>query len=313
MNERSDLDRVLRHWFDDGPSTMPDRVVDLVADRIARQRQRPAWRLHRRPFEMNAPLKIVAALAAAIVIAIVGWNLLLPGRSTGIGGQADPPSPSPSPSVAPSLAPAPTAAWDSGGRCGQVGCGGPQTAGTYTSRSLHPPVTYTLTSDWVNLRDWPDFFMLYPDTPANRALAAADSYAPYILILRPVSVSPSRGCAGDEPSDANEVDAAEFVEYLTAQDGLATSEPVAVTIGGLDGQQIDVGLTEGWTGCLPAAPIGERDTGSERYRFIVLDSPSGTLMIRLRAPADFETFLADAMPIVESFEFALGPASPSPS
>ncbi len=255
---------------------------------------------------MNATLKIGAALAAVIVLAIVGWNLL-PGRSSEIGGA------SPNPSPTPSLAPSPTAAWDSGGRCGLAGCGGPQTAGTYTSRSLQPPVTYTLTSDWVNLRDWPEFLMLYPDTPANRALAAADGYAPYILILRPVSVSPSRACAGDEPSDAYEVDAAEFVEYLTAQDGLATTQPVAVTIGGLNGQQIDVGLTEGWTGCLPAAPLGERDTGSERYRFIVLDTPSGTLMIRLRAPGDFETFLADAMPIVESFEFALGPASPSPS
>ena len=37
MNERSDISRVLQHWFDDGPSTMPDRVVDVVADRIARQ------------------------------------------------------------------------------------------------------------------------------------------------------------------------------------------------------------------------------------------------------------------------------------
>ena len=31
MNERSDMDRVLRHWFADGPSEMPDRVVETVA------------------------------------------------------------------------------------------------------------------------------------------------------------------------------------------------------------------------------------------------------------------------------------------
>jgi hypothetical protein len=35
MNHRSDTDRLLRHWLADGPSTMPDRVVDVVADRAA--------------------------------------------------------------------------------------------------------------------------------------------------------------------------------------------------------------------------------------------------------------------------------------
>ncbi len=51
MIDHSDIDGVLQHWFDDGPSTMPDRVVDVVADRISRERQRPARRLPWRPFE----------------------------------------------------------------------------------------------------------------------------------------------------------------------------------------------------------------------------------------------------------------------
>ena len=48
--ERSDFDGLLRIWFADGPATMPDRVVDVVADRIARQRQRRGWRFRGRPF-----------------------------------------------------------------------------------------------------------------------------------------------------------------------------------------------------------------------------------------------------------------------
>ncbi len=28
MNEHTDIERVLERWFDDGPTTMPDRVVD---------------------------------------------------------------------------------------------------------------------------------------------------------------------------------------------------------------------------------------------------------------------------------------------
>ena len=38
--ERSDFDRALRTWFEDGPTVMSDRVVDIIADRIARQPQR---------------------------------------------------------------------------------------------------------------------------------------------------------------------------------------------------------------------------------------------------------------------------------
>ena len=72
MNERPDIDRVLRHWFADGPSEMPDRVVETVADRISRQRQRRAWRLPWRPSDMNSTIKIGAAIAAVLVLAIVG-------------------------------------------------------------------------------------------------------------------------------------------------------------------------------------------------------------------------------------------------
>lgn len=311
MNERSDLDRVLRHWFDDGPSTMPDRVVDVVADRIGRQRQRPAWRLLWRPYEMNTIIKVGAALAAVLVVAVVGWNLL-PAGTPSIGG---PGSPSPSPSVSQSVAPTATATppWDSistRAPCGELGCGGPLTAGTYASKALQPAVSYTLTDPWVNLRDWPVFFQLYPDTLANRALAASDKYAPYILILPgPTKVSPSAACAGEGTiSDEVEVDAAGFTDFMASRQHLSVSEPVSVTISGLTGRQVDVGFKPGWTGCLPGTPIGMTHAQTDRFRFIVLDTPDGkSLLITLWSPTDFDTFLAAAMPVVQSFEFATTP------
>ena len=75
MNERSDMSRVLRHWFDEGPSTMPDRVVDVVADRIGRQRQRPARRFDWRPAPMSLNLRIAAAVAAVAALGLVGATL----------------------------------------------------------------------------------------------------------------------------------------------------------------------------------------------------------------------------------------------
>ena len=77
MKDRADIDRVLDHWFSDGPSRMPDRVVDIVADRIAHQRQRPSWRrLTWRANHMNGSLRIAAAVAAVLVIGLVGFRLL---------------------------------------------------------------------------------------------------------------------------------------------------------------------------------------------------------------------------------------------
>ena len=47
MTQQRDIERLLDHWFADGSSVAPDRVIDVVADRIERQPQRPAWRLER--------------------------------------------------------------------------------------------------------------------------------------------------------------------------------------------------------------------------------------------------------------------------
>jgi len=54
MTDDRQLSRVIELWLEDGPIQMPDRVFDGVAVRIARQPQRPAWRLQRRPYPVNA-------------------------------------------------------------------------------------------------------------------------------------------------------------------------------------------------------------------------------------------------------------------
>ena len=45
MTRQRDLDRLLDIWLADGPTEAADAVLDVVADRIDRQPQRPAWRL----------------------------------------------------------------------------------------------------------------------------------------------------------------------------------------------------------------------------------------------------------------------------
>ena len=308
MTSERDIERLLDHWLADGPTEAADRVVVNVADRIGRQRQQPVWRVSWRDSHMNAYLKPLLAVAAVVVIAAAGIAIV--GRPSGPGFAANaspPPTPTPTPPTTPS--PEATPRWDAVGPnpCGQFGCGGPLTAGTYTSKALKPAVTYTLTTNWVNVRDWPEFFLLYPDTLANRAVAAAGDYPPHILILPgPITVSPSATCVGDSPTDELEVNAAQFVEFVKTREHITTSDSIPVTLSGLTGTQIDVAIEPGWTGCIPGAPLGEALTPGDRVRFIVLDRPGGdSLMIRLRAPTNADALFAEAMPVVQSFQFDL--------
>src|SRR5215218_501623 len=90
MNNRSDIDRVLSTWMADGPAAIPDRVVDVVAARIGVQRQRRTWLSPRRT-NVTTQIKLITALAAALVVAVVGYNLL-PGTS-GVGAPTSAPTP----------------------------------------------------------------------------------------------------------------------------------------------------------------------------------------------------------------------------
>lgn len=303
MNDQPDIDRILRTWLSDGPIEMPDRVVAVVADRIGRQPQRRRWRLPRR-LTVNPSVKPLITVAAVAVIAIAGVAIVSRPSGPSIGGIASPSSArssSPSPAQTATAVASATPPWDASGidRCGTFGCGGPLTAGTYASRALNPPVTYTLTTKWVNVRDWPEFFQLYPDTLANRALAARGEYPPYILIL-PAGAT----CLGAPPTDVSAMNASQFVEFVETREGFTTSEPIPVTLSGLSGRQIDVEIEPGSTGCVPGAPIGEEPAPTDQVRFVVLDRPGGgSLVIRLRAPTDFDAFAEEAMPVVESFRF----------
>jgi hypothetical protein len=102
MNRNPDVELVLRDYLADDGLTAPDYILDVVEGRIRRQPQRRSWRLPwRNP--MSTPFKLAAGLAAVVLVALVGWQLL-PGRQNGIGSQPSP-TPTGQPSVSPSVAP----------------------------------------------------------------------------------------------------------------------------------------------------------------------------------------------------------------
>jgi hypothetical protein len=310
MTHDRDTERILDLWFADGPTQAPDRVIDVVADRIGRQPQRPGRRLHPwRDIHVNTNLKIAAGLAAVLVVAVVGYRFL-PGASTGFGSPTPTPTPTaiPSPSLSPATSPsaAPSAnavfpSWftpsdDSGTAAGIL------PAGSQTAKSFVPRFTFTVPEGWVNSGDTAGFYGLFPDTPANAAENAASGNLAQEVFMGPHD-SPHFVC--DAWEDNRGATAAEMVAAILANKALATSEPIDVSIGGLTGKQFDVQLDPAWTDSCPGDPP-TLVLGDQRTRAILLDSPDGgviVIFVGSKHQAGHEAFLAEAMPIVESFQF----------
>src|SRR4051812_13124600 len=107
MTDDRDLSLILDRWLDDGPTEMPDRVIDVTAARISRQRQRPAWRLPRKERPMTGYAKPLVALAAAVIVAVIAYSLI-PTNSAVVGTPASPTTtPAATASASPSASPAP--------------------------------------------------------------------------------------------------------------------------------------------------------------------------------------------------------------
>lgn len=83
MNRTPDVELVLRDYFADDGLTAPDYVLDVVEQRIGRQPRRRAGRLLWRLNPMNRTITYVAAAAAVLVVAVVGYSLLSKGPSVG--------------------------------------------------------------------------------------------------------------------------------------------------------------------------------------------------------------------------------------
>jgi hypothetical protein len=300
MTQHIDIESLLDEWFKDGPDQAPDRVVDIVTDRIERQSQRPAWRLHWRPIPMNAYAKIAVAAAAVLIVVVVGYNLL-PGRSTGVGGPAPAASPTAGPTATPSTRPSSSAsfpAWFTP-ESGSNGAG-ILSSGRHTTRSFTPAFTYSVPEGWVNSGDEADFYGLFPDTPANRAEVARSGELADSIYMGPLD-QPYFVCKALEN---NQGTAAEMVAAASANEAIAVSDVVDVTMGSLSGKRFDVRADPDWKGPCPGDPPG-LDLQDPRSRVFLLDRPGRVIVIFVGSlhAAGHEAFLAQAMPIVESFDF----------
>ena len=303
MKRSPDVDLVLRDYFADDGLTAPDHVLDVVENRISRQTQRRSWRLPwRNP--MSTPFKLAAGLAAVVLVAVVGWQLL--------PGTTDPgtPTTAPTPSVQPTSAATAVAtaaarfpAWYPPAAVADANGAGILTPGSHATRAFRPGFTFSAPDGWVNAYDEPNYFTLFPDTPANQAeFERAEGFAQSIG-MGP-HTSPYFFC--DSLEDNGGATAAEMAAAVAANEAIATTGLIDVTIGGLTGKQFDVRFT----GTCPPSPDDPPglNLAEDRIRGILLDVPNRGVIVMFVGSitsADYEAFLAEAMPIVESFEFDL--------
>jgi hypothetical protein len=302
MNRSPDVELVLRDYFADDGFIAPDYVLDVVEERIMRQPQQRAWRVLRRDAHVNSYLKPLVAVAAVVVIAAAGIAFLGQPSDSGVGSAVSPaPSASPVASTSPSPAPSESAAFpewytpESGS-----GGAGILPPGSGTTQSFLRGSTFVVPENWVNDTDMADFYGLFPDTPANQAEFDSSGSLANVIFMGIVDTPGSLICDG--VGDAVGSNAAELADSLVANEALVTSEPVDVTIGDLTGVWVDSYLNPDGTATCP-----NKDA---RKRFVFLDiARGGKLLIIVDSAhaADFEAFIAEAMPVVESFEFNLEP------
>lgn len=295
MTNERDIERVLDRWFSERQTEVADRVLDDVADRIGRQPQQPAWRVSWRDSQMQTNLKTLLAAAAIIVIAVVGFAVLRPGSGSNVGGAASPSASAPASPSASAVFPQWYTTSESSAAAGIL------PAGNATSRAFAPRVTFTVPEGWVNDLDVTIGYGLFPDIKANEAEYAKSGEIAQGIFLVSVE-NPYFFCKAWEPTQGT---AAERGAFLVASDAFVVSEPVDVTIGGLTGKQLDVRLDPDRPTATCPGDSPPVDLGDQRTRVTYLDKPSGIIAISVNSKysADHDAFLADAMPIVESFEF----------
>ena len=217
MNDRQ-ATRIVRSWIQTGVDRMPERVLDAVLDELDTTPQRrsrwPAWRSP----QMPNLVKLGAVVAAVLVVALIGFQLLP--ADPGIGTQ---PTAAPTDSPSPIASPSPTASPQAlviGADNAPLGPGIHQAAAPFGV-----PLTFSLDAGWTATTRQDGLFM-YRTQP--------ESFAPALTIDRVSHVfadpcHPDTGAPG--PSDPP-LGVDELVTALRGMTGFEVGPVADETIGG---------------------------------------------------------------------------------
>jgi hypothetical protein len=214
MSTDRDTTRIVQSWLDEGPTVLPDRVLDAVLDQVpATPQRRVIWRLARRFSLMNNTLRL--GLAVAVVVALVLGIRVLSGPS--VGANAEPaPTPTPHPSASPISLPGAT--W-------------PLDPGIYSLPSFPLGITFEVPAGWHSCSDsLVEQSVCY--TPTDFAL---DTRVSFLIVENVVADPCSPGGQLLEPPVGPSV--ADLVSAISGLKGFQGSAPVDLTIDGYHGKR----------------------------------------------------------------------------
>jgi hypothetical protein len=216
-----------------------------------------------------------------------------------------------------------------------AGGGSTMAPGTYGTSAFDPfdrpgvpgQLWFTLPRGWAIEADTPASIALRHPPDAAASSRSTDTFIAVFAQPR-VAAALDDGvpCAGppDAPGVGDRVD--DIVAAIMARAGVISTVPVAVTIGGYEGREIELNLAPAWTGgCqaaegtvvgIPILKLAGSGVGpmmgvapDHPLRLILLDLTGGRaiaialFVVGAAQPALFEEQVAAAMPVVESFEF----------
>lgn len=121
-------------------------------------------------------------------------------------------------------------------------CLGPLEAGTYSTQTFEPQLTYSVPAGWDNEEDLPGNFLLLP--PGSDLDGVDAGTSDYLGVYS--HVAPDPAC---QPASGERFEGAKAVATCIAgREDLVTTEPEPVEIGGLSGYVLDVKLSRATTG-----------------------------------------------------------------
>ncbi len=204
MSTDRDATRIVRSWLEEGVTTLPDRVLDVVLDQIPATPQRRSWWPARRFIHMNSVARAAIA-AAAVIVASVAAIRLLPGAD--VGTTTPTPTPITTPIASPTVPPELSA--------------GLIAPGVYTFSNpnfTNSPFTLTIPAGWT--------------FDANGFIEKGDWGATGVMLTTwTISHVFNDSCRDRTLVEAGTRDT--LVAALAAQTGHDTSGPTEVTIGGI--------------------------------------------------------------------------------
>ena len=213
MSPHRDLDPIVRSWLEEGVTALPDRVLDAVLDELpATPQRRTGWWPARRLFRMNRAVVLGLGAAAVVIVAILGFGILLP-AVTSVGGPHASPTPTPGgmswPEEGTSLAP-----------------------GTYISDGPAPVhVTITVPGGWVACGTGPDAFTVCAGTTHPRGVEV-------MVVDNLVSDPCDRSRVMLDPPVGDSVD--DLVAALSNLPGFEATDPIDITRDGFGGKELEL-------------------------------------------------------------------------